>query len=226
MVTSRSIASMAGEWVASLIAPPRCAACDESVPLLTAFCSACASTIERAARARGDSFAAFVYGGAVARAITRFKYERRPDLARPLADLLWRALEPHAPALRGAVVVPVPLHPSRLAERGFNQSSLVARRVAQRLGAVVLPLALERVRDTPRQAALDRGARIANVNGAFRARQPQRLVRKTVLLIDDVCTTGATIDACQRALVDGGASCVARAYIAHVRPDEPQSRAE
>ena len=115
--------------------------------LLAVFCPPCARTVVSAASGPALPTAALVYGGAVARAIARMKYESRPDLARPLADLLWRALEPHAASLRGAVVVPVPLHPSRLAERGFNQSALLGRRLARHLGAPLAP-ALSRARET------------------------------------------------------------------------------
>jgi len=213
----RAAASLAIELLAAVIAPPRCAACDAHVPLLAAFCDACASTVQRTEAQGGGApgtFAAFVYGGAVARAIVRLKYERRPDLARPLGDLLWRRLAPHASALAGVVVVPVPLHPSRLADRGFNQAALLGSRVAHRLGAPLRPLALARVRDTPAQAALDRAARLANLEGAFVARRPGQVRARDVLLVDDVRTTGATLGACARALRAGGARSVATAAVA------------
>jgi len=211
------IAWLAVEMFATLLAPSRCAACDARVPLLASFCHACASTVERTTPVPAQettSIASFVYGGAIARAIIRLKYERRPDLARPLGDLLWRCVELHAPALERVVVVPVPLHPSRLAERGFNQSALVGRRIARRLGTQMIPLALQRTRDTPRQATLDRDARIANVHGAFSARECDGVRQRSVLLVDDVRTTGATLEACTRVLLDAGANSVTSAVIA------------
>jgi ComF family protein len=208
--------SFAVELLASVVAPPRCAACDVHVPILAVFCAACASTVEVAGDAVPSRFAAFAYGGAVARAIARLKYERRADLARPLGDLLRRSLEPHAPTLRCAVVVPVPLHPSRLAERGFNQSALIGRRVALGLDAAFAPLALARIRNTPQQAALDRQGRIANVAGAFRIRQRERVRERAVLLVDDVRTTGATVDACAGVLMAAGAASVVCAVVADV----------
>jgi len=210
----RGAVSLAIELVAAVLAPPRCAACDIRVSMLAAFCGACASTVQRAAASEASAIAALVYGGAAARAIVRLKYERRPDLARPLGDLLWRALEPRAAALSGVVVVPVPLHPSRLADRGFNQAALLASRVAGRLGAPLRPLALARVRDTPRQAALDRLARLANLSGAFVARRPGQVRARDVLVVDDVRTTGATLDACASALLDAGARSVRSAVVA------------
>ncbi len=158
--------------------------------------------------------AAFVYGGAVARAIVRLKYERRPDLARPLGDLLWSAVIPCASELRTWVVVPVPLHPGRLAERGYNQAALLARRMAWRLGAPVRAMALARLLDTPRQATLERAVRITNVAGAFRVRQPGAIAGRSVLLVDDVRTTGSTLGACTAVLMAAGAARVRTAVLA------------
>jgi ComF family protein len=213
----RALASLAIELMLALLAPPRCAACDEHVSMLAVFCPSCARSATGASGELGRTQAALVYGGAVARAIARMKYESRPDLARPLGDLLWRALEPNAPLLRRAVVVPVPLHPTRLAERGFNQSALLARRVAMYLGAPFEPRMLSRTRETQQQAALNRTARRMNVAGAFEARGARAgaLVRgRVILLVDDVVTTGATLDACERALLSAGATCIHRAVVA------------
>jgi ComF family protein len=229
MPTAWSLLSVAVELLATTVAPARCASCDAPVARLVALCDTCASTVERIDENGGlrrstsngaPPVAAFAYGGAIARAITRLKYGRRPDLARPLGDLLWRALAPEASALRDAVVIPVPLHPARLADRGFNQSALVARPIARRLGAPLRPLALARIRDTRQQAVLDRAGRIANVADAFRVRQLHHVHRRTVLLLDDVCTTGATLEACKNALMAAGTASVACAVVARVRPDD------
>jgi ComF family protein len=217
MAGPASFAALARELLASLVAPPRCAACDVCVRRRTVFCPSCASTAERAENATGDDVASFVYGGAVATAIVRMKYASRPDLARPLADLLWRALQPRAGSLVGVVVVPVPLHPTRLAARGFNQSALLARSVARHLGAPFRPLALARVRDTPKQAALDRAARLENLAAAFRVREPDAVLERAVLLVDDVRTTGATLDACASVLRRAGARTVATAVVARTQ---------
>jgi ComF family protein len=209
-----AMVSLAFELFASLLAPPRCAACDAPAAWLAAFCPSCAQTAEHPKNDDPDDIAAFEYGGAVARAITRFKYEARPDLARPLGDLLTRAVAVHAAALAGCLVVPVPLHRSRLAARGFNQAALLAARVARRMGEPMLPLLLARERDTSQQAKLDRRARVENVAGAFRVREPERVRGRAVLLVDDVRTTGATLGACSRALIEARARRVARAVVA------------
>ncbi len=158
--------------------------------------------------------AGFLYAGAVARAVVRLKAERRPDLARPLGDFLWTAVGTQLARVGRAVVVPVPLHPARLAERGFNPSGVLAGRLARRLGAPLWPAALGRIRDTPPQATLRREARRGNVSGAFVAREPEHVRARAVLLVDDVCTSGATLDACAGALLDAGATAVHRVVLA------------
>jgi ComF family protein len=214
-----------GSWIARtldlavcLIAPPQCSACDAPTDALSAFCPECARAVVLAPSPApsGDphALAAFVYGGPMARAIVRFKYEKRPDLARPLGDLLWRTLEPHAKALRDAIVIPVPLHPSRLAERGYNQAALLGQRVARRLGVRLVARALVRQRDTLQQATLGALARTTNVERAFRVVRPQLVRGRGVLLIDDVQTTGATLSSSAIALREVGVSRIATAVLA------------
>jgi ComF family protein len=226
METAASVVSVAYEYVVALLAPPHCAACDAPVAVLAAFCAGCASTVERApapADGRGLT-AALVYDGAVARAVVRMKYGRRPDLSRPLGDMLWRALAPRAASLGAVVVVPVPLHPVRLAERGYNQSALIARRIARRLGVPLRPLALARVRDTPQQAILERDERLTNVVGAFQARKARQVAGRAVLLVDDVCTTGATLRAAGHALFEAGARSVTSAVVAYTPGRQAEGR--
>lgn len=190
----RALLSVLANAGLAVLSPPRCAACDVRVPLQRAFCEACAGSIERARS--GD--AAFVYGGAMATAIARLKYAGRADLGGTLGALLAQAV----PREGFDLVAPVPLHPARLVERGFNQSALLATPVARSLGVPLAPRLLVRVRPTPRQASLDRAARQQNVSGAFRARLAREARGKRVLLIDDVRTTGATLDASVAALRD------------------------
>jgi ComF family protein len=105
------------------------------------------------------------------------------------------------------VIVPVPLHPARQRERGFNQASLLALALRDRVAAPIKPL-LERVRYTTTQTAFDRTERIENLHGAFRLRRKADVRGLRVLLIDDVLTTGATLSECARVLKKAGAVSV------------------
>jgi ComF family protein len=144
----------------------------------------------------------------------RFKYAGRADLARPLSELMRRAI-PREIDRVPEIVVPVPLHPARIVERGFNQAALLAGPIACRLGVAFRPRALERVRDTPRQATLDRVRRATNLDGAFRVRD-DAVEGKHVLLVDDVRTTGATLHECERTLRARRAALVSTLVLASV----------
>lgn len=189
-----------------LIAPSRCAACDEQVAPRVLFCGSCGIAVMRAGPQPAGQYAVFAYGGAVAAAIVRLKYAGRFDLASRLGPLMAQVMTPLANEVD--VVVPVPLHPARLAERGFDQAALLSGPVARGLRVEHAPRALSRTRATPRQASLDRSARAANVASAFRCRSPRAVQGRRVLLVDDVRTTGATLASCAEALRKAGARTV------------------
>src|SRR5262249_12127992 len=135
------------------------------------------------------------------RAILHFKYHGGRSLAGPLAELL--AL--HYPFGDDALVVPVPLHVSRLRARGYNPTLPLAPRLARPTRPARAAHLLVRSRPTAEHAPLGADARRANVRGAFRIRPRAKLTRDAVVLVDDVLTTGATADACARALRAAGA---------------------
>jgi ComF family protein len=140
--------------------------------------------------------------------IHRVKYGREIWLTRPLAGLLRRGLDDHR--LRGFSIdalMPVPLHPLRLREREFNQAALLAAHLSRVSGLPVCD-ALQRLRYTGTQTALDRRGRRQNLRNAFSLRQNADVSDLNLLLIDDVLTTGATLDACAAALLEGGAASV------------------
>ncbi len=145
------------------------------------------------------------FEGNLRSAIHRFKYDGAQALAGPLAQLLVEYQKDNQ--LPADVIVPVPLHPHREAERGYNQSALLARVLSSHLGVPATETALARVRATTPQVSLDAIERHSNVAGAFRARVHEVTGRR-VLLIDDVCTTGATMESCSQALKSAGARSV------------------
>jgi ComF family protein len=142
----------------------------------------------------------------VRQAVHQLKYRNLRALAEPLADLL--ADHVMETSVTGSVLVPVPLHRRRLRERGYNQSALLARRLGKRTGIPVSGDCLVRSRQTPPQArTVSVRERRENVAGVFACRD-ERLRDEQVLLIDDVATSGATMEACAAALKAAGASSV------------------
>lgn len=185
---------------------PRCAGCDRPGAWLCVECRDLCDPVRR-----GRLHAAGTYGGPLARAIRRFKYQGERGLAVELGALV--AARVGADMARGAVVdvvVPAVLHAARVRDRGYDQAALLAAAVASACG---LPLRapLRRVRASRPQVELDRAARADNVRGAFVA-EAGSLRGLRVALVDDVATTGATLAAATGALRAAGARDV-RAYV-------------
>jgi ComF family protein len=148
--------------------------------------------------------APFVYEGELMKAIHEFKYEGRSRMAGWLGPLLASFAEGWVREGSGVLLMPVPLHPKRLRKRGFNQSLLLARHVAKRLGAQVDFLSLRRIRDTTPQTGLKRDERRKNVRRAFEVVDRSAVRRKRIVLVDDVATTGSTLNECARVLRRAG----------------------
>ncbi|MBZ0270824.1 ComF family protein [bacterium] len=164
--------------------------------------------------------AAWRYEGPLREALIAFKFRRRVACAPPLASLLADALPLGLDPREYDFVCPVPLHPRRLRERGFNQSLLLARRLTAATGLPLRRDTLVRTRPTVPQVGLPRKARRENVRMAFEAARPIPEGAR-VLLVDDVITTGATVSACAAALKRAGASVVDAAAVARVIGPEP-----
>jgi ComF family protein len=238
--------TFASPFLVRLLWPARCVACQTVVDEQEVFCPSCldeaspledgcagcamptgagaSDTLCRACRVRPFPFrgarAVFAYGGSVAQAIVRFKHGRHLAPARPLGRCLvplldWAAHE----GLQ--MVVPVPLHPSRLRSRGFNQARELATAALaahhQRWPGRKLVLGadlLRRQHDTPplgRESPLARRHRVA---GAFVAAEGKQVEGRRLLVLDDVMTTGATLAECARTLLDAGAEDVRVAALA------------
>ncbi len=145
------------------------------------------------------------YDGVLRDLILLFKYGRFSVLGQPLGRLAVSRLLAEPGMLDGVdLILPVPLHKKRRRARGFNQSAMLAREIAGATGNELLAKCLVRVKDAPPQASLEAGAREKNVRGVYAVRKPGLLKGRTILLIDDVFTTGATIGECSRVLRTAG----------------------
>jgi len=138
--------------------------------------------------------------------VQSFKYRHAVQLAEDFGDILEAALRTKFDYAAIDVVMPVPLHPHRLRERGFNQSELLAETVSRRIGRRLDARSLVRRRDTEHQARIGGQARRANLDAAFAVTSPEYVRGRTILLIDDVMTTGTTLSGCAKTLRDAGAA--------------------
>lgn len=149
-------------------------------------------------------------------AIGLLKYDKLMRLGGWFAACLEEKVRAEPEIFAADVAVPVPLHPARLRERGYNQAELIARPLARKLGLPLGAYLLVRTKPRPPRLLLSRRERWQTVRGAYEIRKGARVDNLRVLLIDDVFTTGATLDACARALKQAGAKSVAGLTVARV----------
>jgi ComF family protein len=154
----------------------------------------------------------------MARAILLLKYGEITPLGDWFANLIAKAAVHNSECLAADVIVPVPLHPSRLRERGYNQAELIARPLARLLRIPFKSYLLVRTRPRPDKVRLTRRERWETVRGAYAMHEGAKVDKIRVLLVDDVFTTGATLDACSRALRTAGAVRVAGVTVARALP--------
>lgn len=223
----RATFTTAAQRVLDFALPPRCSGCGTIVSEVHSFCAdcwksiaflgnsgcstcglplyateqttcgACLARTPRIARTR----AAVAYDQLTRGLAIRLKYGRKIAVARTMA----RYMAPLVSEEGDRLLIPVPLHRTRLWSRGFNQSALVARALSRRLGIPTDPLVLRRVRRTPPLRGMSPVQRRKTVAGAFRVRDKAAIIGKTVILIDDVLTTGSTAESCARVLKRAGA---------------------
>ena len=149
-----------------------------------------------------------VYEGALVRAILLLKFENIDPLGKLFAGRLAQVAVDGGPAFEADVVVPVPLHRQRERERGYNQAALIAKPLAKRLGLPYKSVLLTRIRPRPDKHLLSYEERWESVRGAFATRPGSQVDNLRVLLVDDVMTSGATLDSCAKTLREAGARSV------------------
>ena len=202
--------------IGSLLFPAVCPGCRcpvESAPS-TPLCAACSGSLPRCRFPGGklrhvDGTASpFLYEGICRDLILALKYHGRISLVPFLADRMVEETLRHLGSPPAERILPVPLHPTRLRERTFNQAELLARALANRVGIPCEEDLLIRCRPTRPQAELTREERSRNVRGAFDLRSGAGLKGSRLLLVDDVLTTGATAEACAALLKKAGARSV------------------
>lgn len=247
MVSISITLKRAGGSILDLLLPPRCPSCRAIVPQNGGFCAACWNDLHFitaplcarcgvpfpydvgeaalcgtcAAEAPGydSARAALVYNDASAGLVLGLKYGDRTQLSQIMAAMMARAA-PESLA-QANLIVPVPLHARRLRRRFFNQAALIAAALGKIATLPVRVDALERTRDTPPSRGMSRSARFDNVRGAIRIspRAKSSVCGRHILLVDDVMTTGATVDACTRQLKRAGAARVDIVTFARVTHD-------
>lgn len=207
----------AADSLLSFFYPPKCSLCDVLIDDERHLCVPCGHSLHKLdgdfvphrrekvwfARARS----CFAYEGKIVDAIHGLKYNRRFDLLAFFADALRGELDR---CENVDLLLPVPLHRKRLASRGFNQSALLAQKLAKRVNLPVDLFSLQKIRNDPPQIEKNADERLQNVRGSFAVKSAslERLSGKQLLLIDDVLTTGATANECARVLRKAGAERV------------------
>jgi ComF family protein len=209
--TARPLGGLWRLWTAALdlVFPPRCAACGR---VDTTWCSDCQARLQaepldlrrQALPPLSEALACGIHAGIVQHAIHVLKYEGQTQVGETLAQRMVAAL--HAVYWPVTLIVPVPLHASRQAKRGYNQSQILGDILGQTCSIPCQPQAIARHRETHTQVGLNREGRLLNVKDAFSATLP--LTGQHLLLVDDVRTTGATLLACAEAALAGGAAAV------------------
>jgi len=196
----------------SYIAPPVCAKCGTPIDP-EGFCPSCPvhPLLPEAVRAAAQ------YAGAVKEAIHRLKYAAKPAVAPALAQLLSQAWHSalSEPLRTAQGVIPIPIHRERERERGFNQSVLLARHFCHAVGLPLWDNVLVRAVYRQPQVGLNAAQRVQNVKDAFRVVSAEQVTGKCVLLLDDVWTTGSTLNEATMALLQAGVARVFALTVAH-----------
>jgi len=178
------------------------------------ICDGCFSRIKFIGLLEGDVYFVGAYEGVLEKAIKLLKFRLKKKVARDLSFIMAN----HNPFVDFDIIVPVPLHKKRMAERGFNQSAEIAADLSRIYGKPVIDELLIRSRDTKHQFELSPRERALNIKGAFTVKDPVKVSGKRVLIMDDIYTTGATINECRRCLLSAGARSVHSLVLSRALP--------
>ena len=196
-----------------LLFPTGCVYCGRlSDEKIHGLCPDCRSSLPIYLRKADKTWYVFEYDKKVSRILKKAKYRGKPGSVKVLAGLLGDILL--SEGVKADLVTYVPMNKKELGERGYNQSGIAARKIARILGVTCNGRALAKIKQTKKQADLSKKARNSNLAGAFAADR-QIVSGKNILLIDDIITTGSTINECRNALMAAGAVNVDSAVIAH-----------
>jgi competence protein ComFC len=189
------------------IRPPFCAKCSQPFPGDITGSFTCANCADRTLHFEA-AISAYRSRGVVREVIHSFKYNRQIHLRHLVGHWLTESLaDPRLAGRRFDLIVPVPLHPARQRERGFNQAELLAIAL-HRMSGLSMKNVLQRTRYTTTQTQFDRSERMENLRGAFRLRRGSNVQDLRMLLVDDVLTTGSTLSECASVLHEAGALSV------------------
>jgi ComF family protein len=208
------------------IEPPICERCGMPVPSLmepsAKFCGRCLSDPPPYTRARYG----VQYEGALRDALLRFKFGGHLSVGRALSELLLETFEKHFASSDFDIIVPIPMYDRRLPSRGFNQAVILAEGVESGTGIPLDRFSFRKIKDTPPQVGLTRRERVANLKRSFSVSKPDRIRGRRILLIDDVATTGSTIEEASRTLLKAGAGRVEALVLALRMPGHQDSPPE
>lgn len=201
------------EKLLHFVFPSRCIYCGRlSEERLHGFCHECYHSLSINLRKIGFTWYVFEYDKKISKILKKAKYGGKPEAVKTISKLIGTLLAKEGVDVD--LVIPVPMFKKDLGERGYNQSGIAARKIAKSLGVTCKEKSLSKSKKTRRQADLSRKARGNNLYGAFTA--DVGLVKdKKILLVDDIITTGGTLEECKRTLMAAGALSVEAAVIAH-----------
>lgn len=217
------------ERLIKLIYPPRCVFCNSIIVQSSKLeiCDNCYSKlhfIKNTLNLQGEPFASnkfcsdivclFEYTGIVRQSILKYKFYNKQSFYRTFGKLLSICVKEVTNNRNFDIIISVPLHKDKLKSRGYNQSQLISNVISKELGVLVFSDLLVKVKNTSSQSLLRREERKLNIKGAFELRRTDLIRDKSVLLVDDILTTGSTILECSRILTEAGAKEITAAVLA------------